>query len=221
MRLYFLSITISILICGLNSCSGNEKSASIREYTTNSEQYRVYIINYSYHTGIVIPVNSESIDAINGLSYFRNFSFTDIGWGEEKFYQDPKDNYCMGARAILLPNSSVLRIEGYSRENFITWSNYVVQLNLSKDQYIKLLKFIDDSFTKQTGDDLIIASKKHSGDVIFFKSIYKYHLFNTCNTWIAEALKTSGLDVSPFFIITARLLFNEIKNKGRVIKESK
>ncbi len=218
----FTLITLLIIVFGFTSCDGAENLISVSNNSTVTGQYSIYIINYSFHTGIVIPVNSESIVAVTALVYFKQFSFTDIGWGEEKFYQNPDDNYCMGARAILLPNRSVLRVEGYnSSDNFILWSNYVVMLNLTKEQYFKLLAFINQSFAKQSSNDLIIASEKHSGDVIFFNSIYRYHLFNTCNTWIAEALKVSGLDVSPFFTITAGQLYNEIKNKGRVVKPLK
>jgi len=214
-------ITLFLFISGFTSCSGSENPGIIPDGRSIPEQYSIYIINYSFHTGIVIPVNNESLNAVTALVYFKQFSFTDIGWGEEKFYQNPGDNYCMGARAILLPNRSVLRIEGYSsRDNFILWSNYVVQIYLTKEEYLKLLAFISQSFAKQ-GSDLIIASEKHSGEVIFFNSIYRYHLFNTCNTWIAEALKVSGLDVSPFLTITAGQLYDEIKDKGRVIKALK
>jgi uncharacterized protein (TIGR02117 family) len=223
MQAYFSSLFLSLLLIlsGLSSCSGGEIHNSDRSKSTEQNQYQIYIINYSYHTGIVIPVNSESISAVDALSYFHNYTFADIGWGEEKFYQDPVDNYCMAAKAILLPNRSVLRVEGYTSGDFISWSRYVVLINLDRIQYIKLLYFINESFTRQNGEELLIASKSRSEDIIFFKSIYRYHLFNTCNTWIAEALQRSGLDVSPFFIITARQLFDKIKDKGTVLKGGK
>jgi uncharacterized protein (TIGR02117 family) len=218
---FLFIISLTILLCGSASCSENEKHKADSELDQISAEYPIYIINYSYHTGIVIPVNSETTLAIKALSYFRNFKYTDIGWGEEKFYQDPSDNYCMGARAILLPNRSVFRIEGYNGIDFIKWNSFVVMLKLNKDQFTKLLIFIDESFTKQSENETIITSQKNSGSVIFFKSIYKYHLLNTCNTWIAEALKISGLDVSPFLTITAGQLYNEIKDKGTIIKALK
>jgi len=221
-KILYIFIQLTLLIFGFTLCSGSEKSNSIREYNPDSGQYTIYIINYSFHTGIVIPVNEESINSVAALDYFKKFSFADIGWGEEKFYQNPDESFCMGARAVLLPNNSVLRIEGYnSSGDFILWSNYVVQLNLTKEQYIKLLKYINESFLKTGSNNTVIASENNSGSVIFFRSVYKYHLFNTCNTWIAEALKISGLDVSSFLTITAGQLYDQIKDKGRVIKAAK
>lgn len=205
------------------SCTGTENLSRGEEINTSSGMYTIYIINNNLHTGIVLPVDNESTHAISAVKHFKNFSYTDIGWGEEKFYQEPEDNFCMGARAILLPNTSVIRIEGYSSftDDIIGWSDYTVMMSLSKNQYIKLISFIEKSFTRDEGNELIITKQKHSGSIIFFKSVYKYHLFNTCNTWIAEALKASGLDVSPFFVITAGQLYNEIKDKGKVLKHLK
>jgi len=205
------------------SCTGRENLNREGEINNISGQYTVYIVNNNLHTGIVIPIGSESSQIISAMKYFKNFRFADFGWGEEKFYQDPHDNYCMGARAIFLPNTSVIRIEGYRNieEGSFIWSDYTVMLTLTKDQYIKLIIFIENSFKKDTGDELSITSQKHSGSVIFFKSVYRYYLFNTCNTWVAEALNTSGLDVSPFLIITAGQLYDEIKDQGKVIKSLK
>jgi len=44
-----------------------------------------------------------------------------------------------------------------------------------------------------------------------------YHLFNTCNTWLARALKLSGFEIKDDIILTEQL-FNEAAKVGRVIK---
>ncbi len=214
---FFIQLSISL------SCTAAENLNSGALIENSSDTYTVYIVNNNLHTGIVLPVEKKSLEKITALKYFDRFSFADIGWGEEKFYQDPDDNFCMGARAVLLPNTSVIRIEGYSSflNYSIEWSDYTVMLSLSDDQYIRLLNFIEKSFRKDNGNELLITSQKHKGAVIFFKSLYRYHLFNTCNTWIAEALKASGFDVSPSFIITAGQLYNEIKGHGKILKQLK
>lgn len=183
--------------------------------------HTVYIVNSNLHTGIIIPVDQEAEKTINAVKFFRSYKFIDIGWGEEKYYQEPVDSLLMGARAILLPNTSVIRVEGYSGtlEDFIMWSDYAVELTLTGEQYNSLLEFIAESFMKDNGGEDIMTSAKRSGRVIFFRSVYRYHLFHTCNTWVAEALEYSGLNVSPSLVITAGQLYDEIKEQGRVIRE--
>ena len=215
----FLNLILSVSFC----CTGRENTESLINPNSQSDIHSIYIVNNYMHTGIIIPVENESIHVISSLKYFRDYNFIDIGWGEEKFYQDPNNNICMGARAILLPNTSVIRIEGCSAamENFILWSDFTVRLSLTTEQYMKLLDFIGKSFIKGSDDESVITSSRHSGEIIFFKSVYRYHLFNTCNTWVAKALQKAGLDVSPTFIITARQFYNKIKDQGTVIKPLK
>ncbi len=204
------------------SCTGGDKFNRDKDINISSGPYTVYVINNSYHTGIIIPVDSESIRNIGALKYFKFSRFIEIGWGEEIAYQDPVDNYWHDLKAVILTNPSVIRFEGYNTltESFINWSNYTIELKLSQEQFIKLLKYVDQSFRKEN-DELIITSRQQSGEVIFFKSVYKYHLFNTCNTWVAKALKNSGFDVSPFFVITAGQLYEKIKMQGTVLKTPK
>lgn len=216
----FLFVLISVTLIFLSLlCTGVEKLNRDDEINNSSGQYTVYVINNSYHTGIIIPVDSESIRIISALKYFNKFQFIEIGWGEEIAYQDPVDNYWHDLKAVILTNPSVIRFEGYKSitERFINWSNYTIELKLSTEQFTKLVEFIDQSFIKENNEP-ISTSKRQSGEVIFFKSVYTYHLFNTCNTWVAKALKNSGLEVSPFFVITAGQLYNKIKNQGRVLK---
>lgn len=205
------------------SCSGNEVLNSADVPGNAADQYTVYIVNNNLHTGIIIPVNGESLKRISGMKFFMNFMYADIGWGEERFYQDPDDNFCMAARAVFFPNSSVIRMEGYDSVGpyFVSWSDYTVELIFTREQFIKLSDFIGNSFKKDTTEDFIVASKRHSGSVIFFKSVYRYCLFNTCNTWVADALKNSGFEVSGFPVITARQLYYGIRDKGIVLKPLK
>jgi len=221
-KIKFIIIFIAQILFSF-SCTGNEKLNREYEINSSSGQYKVYIINSNMHTGIVIPVNAESINKIRAMQNFKSFQFTDIGWGEEKFYQDPEENFCMGARAILWPNTSIIRIEGYRSidGSFISWSDFTVQLTLSPNQFIKLCEFIDNSFRRSHENNLIITSEKGAGRVIFFKSVLKYHLFNTCNTWVAEALKSADFDISPFLILTAGQLYDEIKDRGTIVKALK
>jgi len=205
------------------SCTAVEKPAKNGDLNISRGQYTVFIINNRIHTGIIIPVNTESLRVVSALKYFENFRYTDIGWGEETAYQDREDIYWHYVKAVLFPNPSVICIEGYNAigDDFFSWCDFAVMLSLSAGQFIKLISFIENSLKKDQGNEVIITSKRHFNGMIFFKSVHRYHMFNTCNTWIARALQSSGLNISPFFVITAGQLYNEIKNLGTVLKPMK
>lgn len=216
-------LSLPVLISVSGSCTAAEISTKPGGITASAGSCTIYIINNGIHTGIVIPVESESLRIISALKYFKEFSFADIGWGEETAYQDTEDRYLDYIKAVLYPNPSVICIEGYRAigDSFIGWSDFTVMLSLTPEQYERLLNFIEQSLKKVSGGEVIITSKRHLGSTIFFRSVQKYHMFNTCNTWVASALQSSGLDVSPSFVITARHLYSGIKNLGIVLKPLK
>jgi hypothetical protein len=105
-------------------------------------------------------------------------------------------------------------------ESIIKWSDFCIKINVTEDQYSELLKYINESFMVED-NKYVIASSFSSGDIVFYKSVHMYHLFNTCNTWVAEALETAGCDISKEGIITAEDLFIEVKSIGEVLKAGK
>ncbi|MCU0344879.1 MAG: DUF2459 domain-containing protein, partial [Ignavibacterium sp.] len=58
-----------------------------------------------------------------------------------------------------------------------------------------------------------------SGKIIYYKANGSYHLFNTCNTWLAKGLKEAGIDTEDNILLTEQL-FNELAKIGTVIKSN-
>lgn len=213
---FFIAVSLA-----LNSCvSPSERSAS-RAGTLLKHRYSVYLVNRGIHTGLIIPVNGVSVQKISAMKFFEKSEYIDFGWGEEYYYQHPgKGKFCLGVKAVAVPNSSVVRAEGFSAilEDVIEWSDYALRFDLTESEFINFCGYIDGSFRRDENNNLIETSRKRNGEVIFFKSVYYYHAFNTCNTWAARGLQYAGLDVSPFLVITAGDLFDEVKGSGVPLK---
>jgi len=113
-----------------------------------------------------------------------------------------------------------MRVQGFNStpEDVALWSDYAVRFNLKPGEFSDLCEYIDKSFRKDKRKALMETSRKRNGEIIFFKSVYYYHGFNTCNTWAARALNRAGLDISAFMVITADDLFGEVKEKGVILK---
>ncbi len=202
------------------SCSSAEVKHLHESGLAVKSTYRVYIISKGIHTGLIIPVNDVVLERISSAGSFTQSEYIDFGWGEEYYYQHSGAGICMGIRAVLLPNSSVVRVEGFSGilDELVRWSDYTVMFNVTKDEFTRLCTYIDKSFMRDTKGKLIETSRISGGEIIFFKSVHIYWGGRTCNTWAAQALEASGLDVSPFFVITAGGLFDAVKGRGVVLK---
>lgn len=165
---------------------------------------QVFVIEEYWHTGIVFEVDSSTRATIPALNDFDWADYVDIGWGDEDFYQNPDIDILLGAKAILVPTSSVVRVEGFRGKAIerLQRADTSFSFRLSNSQFEKLLRFIRDSFTYGSDGNPVIKGKQLGDRVIFYASPLPYHLFNTCNTWVGKAFRRAGFDVSTTWLIT-------------------
>jgi uncharacterized protein (TIGR02117 family) len=181
----------------------------------------IYIAKNDWHVGIIFKIDEHLISNIDAVSNFKYYDYVDIGWGDADFYQSSEDfDLFLASKAILFPTSSVIRVQGYTLPvvQIFKYRDYVFKLELNELQYQKLCEFIVKSFEVDSANAIIVTSKKYNGVVKFFSSIHKYHVFNTCNTWVGEALEFSGFEINSSKIITAEHLYDDLLSIGKVIK---
>ncbi len=219
-KLQFSTLLLLLILLPSNR-SFAQDSLEVQATNDTRDEVTFYLIKSYWHTGLIFSVDSTLLEHIDALRNFDDKKFVDIGWGDEDFYQNPSDfDLYLASKAILIPTNSVIRIAGYLTpiESIIRWSDFCIKFKFTKIQFQKLCNFINTAFERNDEGNLIITSKTASGGIAYYKSIYKYHLLNTCNTWVANALKFAGLDISPSNVIRANELFFEVKDFGEVLK---
>jgi uncharacterized protein (TIGR02117 family) len=176
-----------------------------------NEKTQIYLINQAWHVGFLIKVDSTSKKVIPLLNEFENYEYVDIGWGDEDFYQNDGINYYYAAKAMLISTSSVIKITGHkaSRNSILKWVNDYRSVSLDTEQYQRLLNYIETSLLR-IKHGYVKTSSFADGAIGFYKSPLKYHLFMTCNTWIAEGLNESGVSIDTDWIIRTEDLFAAI-----------
>jgi uncharacterized protein (TIGR02117 family) len=171
----------------------------------------IYIVQTAWHTGILLKTASVSSEIFPEIKNYSQTTYIDVGWGDEKFYQAEGIPVGLAARAVLIPTSSVVRIVGYRHSIDELYSDGRKEaIIMDSEEFSALCSFISGNLKRDT-EGRIISSRVKGTSKIFFESTKKYHLFRTCNTWVALALKESGLEISSCCIITARQLFRRIK----------
>ena len=65
-----------------------------------------------------------------------------------------------------------------------------------------LIAFILQSFSRDNDGHIIKTMESEDGNSRFYKAEGVYYLWNTCNTWTAKGLKSTGWNISPAFKIT-------------------
>jgi len=183
----------------------------------------IYLVKANWHTGLMIPVNDFTKKILPVLSYFEGFEYVDIGWGDAEFYQSPGFNICLAAYAILVPTPSVIRIDGYKFpiERVIEWREFAIQFVLTKDRFLRMADFINQSFKYNDHKEVIISSRDKEKPIIFFKSVHYYFFMRTCNTWAAEAIQSTGVEIDTFGLVTAGQLYSKLSRFGKILKKYK
>lgn len=186
---------------------------------TEPDSIDVYLVKESWHTGIMFEINDYTIEVLPALNLVKDFMYVDIGWGDADFYQTPGIDFYLAAKAILIPTPTVIRMDGYkfSIEKIIEWREFAIKFEFSGEEFMKLIKFINDHIVYDEGHPVIT---KHEVDspVYFIKSLEEYHLFRNCNTWAAQAISSTGIDVDTFGLVTASQLYAKFAKYGKVIK---
>lgn len=210
-KFYFIFLKILPLIFLLSRQSFSQKRIEILVY------------KIKYHTGMLIELNESVKKSLSAAKDFPDHKFIDVGWGDEDFYQRENFNPYYATKAIVVPTSSVIRLRGLNggSESIIQESDFCIRFELTQNQFAKLINFIDKSFLYDEKGDVVRTSARKSFSIVFYKSVQRYHIFNTCNTWVAEALKNAELPVSTFMIITGEDVYDEISEVGDVLKKEK
>lgn len=172
--------------------------------TSPDQTAYISIVRHQWHTGVVLPKEQlgEQLSHIGKL--FPKADFVEIGWGEADFYQadDPGVGTALGA--LFWANGSVLHVVGFNDEphiNFPRSSVYIFGISHQglenlRDFIKGTLHFNADGSVTQFGNGLY-------GDSHFLKATHSYHLFNTCNHWTADAIRSTGFPITPFYAFTA------------------
>jgi len=185
----------------------------------DNSSHQIYLIKQYWHTAVVI--NKEDIDStiFPEVNLFDDAGLIDFGWGDEEFYQHPGFDSGLAYKALFYATPSTLRVEGIGipEQNYFDLSEIVVEFIISKNQLDTLCLYINNTVWRDNDGENEILSTKGLGRIIFFKAKGEYHLFNTCNTWLAKGLKQTGIEITDDIILTEQL-FNEAAKVGRVIK---
>jgi len=210
-------IIFPVIFFFLNTSPQLQVSGVITPNQKNDHQ--VYFIKQNWHTAIVLKTSELDSGLFREYNHFKKFKLIDIGWGDEEFYQYPGFDSGLAFNALFHKTPSTLRVEGIniSKQDYFDVSEIVIELVLSNDQFKKICNYINNTFKLSEDDETMILSSRADGQIIFYKAKGEYHLFNTCNTWLANGLKQAGLQINNDIILTEQL-FGELAKTGKVIK---
>lgn len=162
----------------------------------------IFVASNAIHADIIVPVKSDVIDWRNRFSESEfggpvgERSHIAFGWGDRGFFLETEkwEDLRLGtaANALLMPSKTCVHVS-FTRPGYFTNS---VSVRISPEKYKRLVEFIQSSFQKDKDGEVIhIKNYSYSSTDAFYEGRGRYHLFNTCNSWVGRGLKTAGVRV--------------------------
>ena len=174
---------------------------TIDKEVNSKAQVTIYIKTNGVHTDIVMPTVNEQMDWSQQIKFLNTKTadsssvYLGMGWGDKGFYLETPTWGDLTAKvafnAMFGLGSTAIHATYYSK---ITENDSCKKIQISKQQYARLINYITNSFQKDTSGNFINIKTKanYSTTDAFYEAKGKYSLFKTCNTWANSALKSCG-----------------------------
>lgn len=195
----FLVLFGFILLYGIVAFSLSK--ITIEQEPHTKPEVGIYILTNGVHTDIVMPTKNDQIDWSKQVKFQdtkaadSTYRYVAMGWGDKGFYlETPQWSDIKASVAIKAATGLSTTAIHTTYYKSLREGQDCKKIMISKAQYNRLIKFINDSFQKDTSGNFIniITNENYGKTDAFYEANGKYSVFRTCNTWANNALKASG-----------------------------
>ncbi len=191
----------------INTDFENCKNLKNNAENTPETCIEVFLLTNGVHTDIVLPTKNANKDWTKSISPMTtktdnsSSKFVAFGWGDKGFFLETPTwsdlRVSTAFNALFYLGSATMHTTFY-KESELQENASCKKISISKENYQKLVNFIENSFkTTENGNyQLILKGKNphsYGNDDVFFEAKGAYSLFYTCNTWTNNALKAANM----------------------------
>lgn len=196
----------------LAACFGSSPEA----WDGELPERRIYVTSNDWHTRIVVatadlpePLLPEALD-------FPAARWLAFGWGDHRYYPTPSPPGWLALEAALLPSPAVLHIVPMPSAPSTAPGFEVLAIELGEAAHRRLLQALDDAVARDGGRRAQAVAPGLYPDSRFYPATGTFHLFNTCNRWVAQKLAAAGLPVRTWGVVTAEDLLRQLRDPPMV-----
>lgn len=168
----------------------------------------IFVVRRGWHVDLGLAV-SEVVPPLDAVaSQFPGAKYLLLGFGDRRYLM-AKHSHVPAILAAVWPGKSLILATGLispPQEAFGEPS--VVQLEVSTAQSRELQAFIAKSL--RVDDKFVITAPGPYDGSLYFDSELRYSGLHTCNTWVAEGLKSAELPVRSKGTLFAGQLWRQV-----------
>ncbi len=210
------SLLVVLLTLPLAACLGRVPAAGRRDAGPSRS---IHIVSNGWHSGIVLERAQIASSVWPEPLDFEGSRFVEVGWGDRAAYTAHRVTTGLGLSAAFRSTSSALYLAGFNAPVLERFEGLeVVAVPLEPRALAELSRFIRESFARDRLGHTITLGPGYSDESAFYLATGRYHLFNTCNTWVARALQSAGRPIIPALTLTAAQLMQQVVTFGIVLQ---
>lgn len=207
-------LPVVLLVVPLAACVGRLPASGLPDA---GPPQLVYVVSDGWHSALVLEA-AQILSAFEPPAFVGS-RYLEIGWGDRAAYTAPRMTSRLGLRAAFRSTSSALHVTGFSEPVLERFARLdVVLLPLDPPALDELSQFIAQTFARDGSGHAIRLGSGYSSESGFYSATGRYHLFSTCNTWVARALRAAGRPIMPSLAHTASQLMGQVRAFGALIQ---
>lgn len=209
-----LALLVFALI--LAGCAGVPRRADLPAEAT---PHTVYLVQFGWHTALLLDGSSTLAMSAKLSADFRDTPYLMVGWGDGEYFVSEHAPWSKAVKALVASDYPALQVGGRSTNPPLgAQAHDVVALAITERGFQQLVSYIDRSIASDADGKLIYLGKPAEHPDRFYRATGNYSVFNNCNSWISDALRTAGLPISSFNL-TARGVFDQAQRIAALQKE--
>jgi hypothetical protein len=173
----------------------------------------VYVINRgALHTGLAVKRSDIPRGVWPANRDYSGFKYLEVGWGDDDGYRKPLTSG-IAIKALAGSKRTVMLSDGYNtlRAKIDNPKFSVIEVDLSAGGFVRLCQHVDQTYAfNESGQPLRLGKG-------WYRAQGTYSAFNTCNTWVASALRKAGCPITPAYCLTPGPLLYQARQFGRVV----
>ena len=135
-----------------------------------------------------------------------------IGWGDHEYDPMPDPPRHLALTAALLPGPAVIHLIAMADPPRQFDGFEVLEIDVSQAGLKAMLDAIDAAFDRDGQPRAPVAAPGLYPDSLFFPAHGRFHLLNTCNSWVARQLIAAGLPIRARGVVTAEDLMRQLRD---------
>lgn len=175
---------------------------------------QVFVTSNGWHSGIVVERTAVPLAIIPEAADFPDATHLEFGWGDAVYYPNPSAGVGLAIGAAF-PGPAVMHLAGLPDHPARVFPTArLVPLSVSDDAFERLLARISASFDRRGAPRATPQAEGLYAFSRFYPATGRFHLFNTCNTWTASALRAAGLEIAAEGVQTVDDLLAQLRAAG-------